>query len=665
MTSENPSPHAAIATRIIGNMVQAATPAVSPDGRWVAFVVARVDIDKNKTFTQIWLAAADGSTPARAVSSGEFDANPAFSPDGATLLFTSRRSARKKDATVHALPVGEPGEVRTIATMKDGAGVPVVSPDGRWVAFTSRTPDERYAAPGADDGDESWQSPRRIDRFFTQLNGEGWVFDRPQHIYVVPLDGTAGPRNLTPGEFQHDTPSWSADSRSVLCTGRRHDTWDRDLAYDLFRVHLDGDIERLTKGTGHYSHPVESDAGIAFLGYDDSEVDPKNARVGIIGADGGDHRWLTESFDRTFTPTAGVRAPIWDGDNILATAEDRGTAHLYRVGLDASGPATVTSGALSVKGFAAAGGTVAYVASSVDELADVFVLTDGGTRRLTDFAARYADAVHPLEWERFAAPCTDGTGEVDAWIMRPADFDPAKRYPVILNVHGGPHTQYGETYFDEAQFQAAAGFVVLMSNPRGSSGRHEGWGQAIAGPTHPKFPGSGWGGVDVDDLLSVLDTALERFPFCDPERVGMQGGSYGGFMATTLASRYSDRFKAICSERAVNNLTTEEFTSDIASLFRIEHGPTHLAEPEVYAHMSPITRVADIDCPMLIIHSEKDLRCPISQAEELFVALRLLGKDVVFYRFPGENHELSRSGSPVHRVQRAEIVLDFFAKYLS
>ncbi|HUC32956.1 MAG TPA: hypothetical protein VMS14_06110, partial [Ilumatobacteraceae bacterium] len=136
MTSENPSPHAAIATRIIGNMVQAATPAVSPDGRWVAFVVARVDIDKNKTFTQIWLAAADGSTPARAVSSGEFDANPAFSPDGATLLFTSRRSARKKDATVHALPVGEPGEVRTIATMKDGAGVPVVSPDGRWVAFT-------------------------------------------------------------------------------------------------------------------------------------------------------------------------------------------------------------------------------------------------------------------------------------------------------------------------------------------------------------------------------------------------------------------------------------------------------------------------------------------------------------------------------------------------
>jgi dipeptidyl aminopeptidase/acylaminoacyl peptidase len=177
-------------------------------------------------------------------------------------------------------------------------------------------------------------------------------------------------------------------------------------------------------------------------------------------------------------------------------------------------------------------------------------------------------------------------------------------------------------------------------------------------------PGKGWGSVDLDDVMAVLDSALTRYSFCDANRVGMQGGSYGGYMATLLAGKHSDRFRAICSERSVNNLLTEEFTSDIATAFRIEHGLTHLEDPSEYERMSPIRFVRDINCPMLLIHSEDDLRCPISQAEELFVAMRLLHKDVTFYRFPGESHELSRSGSPIHRRQRAEIILDFFALHL-
>jgi dipeptidyl aminopeptidase/acylaminoacyl peptidase len=210
--------------------------------------------------------------------------------------------------------------------------------------------------------------------------------------------------------------------------------------------------------------------------------------------------------------------------------------------------------------------------------------------------------------------------------------------------------------------QAAAGFVVLMSNPRGGSGRHTGWGQAIIGPKHTTRPGSGWGSVDVDDVIAVLDAALARYPFCDPERVGMLGGSYGGYMATALAARHGGRFRAICSERAVNNMLSEEWSSDFATSFRIEHGPSHLDDPDEYMRLSPITHVRDIDVPMLLIHSEDDLRCPIVQAEELFVALRLLGKDVTFYRFPGEGHELSRNGSPLHRRMRAEIILDWFTE---
>ena len=164
--------------------------------------------------------------------------------------------------------------------------------------------------------------------------------------------------------------------------------------------------------------------------------------------------------------------------------------------------------------------------------------------------------------------------------------------------------------------------------------------------------------------MAVLDEALERYQFCDPERVGMLGGSYGGYMATMLAGRFSDRFGAICSERAVNNLLSLEWESDIATLFRSEHGPSHIEDPDVYARMSPIQYVRDIDVPMLLLHSENDLRCPIGQAEELWIALRLLDKDVTFYRFPGEGHELTRSGSPIHRVQRGEIILDWFAEHL-
>ncbi len=302
--------------------------------------------------------------------------------------------------------------------------------------------------------------------------------------------------------------------------------------------------------------------------------------------------------------------------------------------------------------FDAGAGHIAMARAAVEHPAEIVTL-DGPVTQIT---RRF------LGWEKFTVPTTDGTGEIDAWIMRPEGFEARRKYPVLLNVHGGPFTQYGELFFDEAQVQAAAGFVVVMSNPRGGSGRDTAWGQAIMGPKHDTIPGPGWGSVDVDDILAVLDAALARYRFCDPDRVGMLGGSYGGYMATMLAGLHSDRFRAICTERAVNNLLSEEWSSDIATAFRTVHGPDIIEDADEYTRMSPIRYARDIDVPMLILHSENDLRCPIVQAEELFVALRLLGKDVTFYRFPAEGHELSRSGSPVHRRMRFEIILDFFTE---
>jgi len=252
--------------------------------------------------------------------------------------------------------------------------------------------------------------------------------------------------------------------------------------------------------------------------------------------------------------------------------------------------------------------------------------------------------------------------------MCPPGVDPtdgSSPLPVIVNVHGGPHTQYSESFFDEAQAQVAAGFVVVMSNPRGGSGREQAWGQAILGPKHPVAPGTGWGVADLDDVIAVIDAALDRFPVCDRGRVGMQGGSYGGYMATLLASRHAGRLRAVCSERAVNNLLTEEWSSDIGTMFRVEHGVDPVTDPEEYLRMSPVRFASEIDVPMLIIHSEDDIRCPVSQAEELFITLRWLGKPVVFWRFPGETHELSRSGSPFHRRRRFEIILEWFTEHLA
>ena len=672
-TDATTSKHREIAEKIISNQIGAASPTVSPDGTQVAYVVTRIDFKANKYRSQVWLASTDSKQAPRPLTAGEKrDGNPSWSPDGTWLAFTSGRSEKKGETTLHVMPIGSSGEIRTVATMPDGIGSVRWSPNTKLIAFTSRTQDERYTKD-----DESSMSPRKIETFFTRLNGEDFVFDRPQHIYIVPSDGTAAPRNITPGKHEHSGPSWLDDSSGVVTSGALHETWDDDLANDLHLVKLDGTITTLTDQKGVYYAPSVSPDSmrVAFVGSDDPLTSPQNDHIGVLDIKTKKREWISRALDRTFSPTSGAVAPIWrDDKTLIAYAEDRGTAHVVQV--DATGktaPKWLTTGRRIVKSFNAAGdganNTIAFVASEVNQLTELFVLTKSGERRLSDLSESLIAESAPQTWEHFTVPCgstyAGGPNEIDVWMMKPRDFDPAKKYPMLLNVHGGPHTQYGETYFDEAQMQAAAGFVVAMSNPRGSSGREQAWGQAILGRKHPVAPGTGWGDADVKDVLAVLDGALAKYPFIDGKRVGMLGGSYGGYMATMLAGCHGERFKAICSERAVNNMLSEEWTSDIGTVFRVEHGPNHLEDEAEYVRMSPIRHVRNINVPMLIIHSENDLRCPINQAEELFMALRLLKKDVTFYRFPGETHELSRSGSPLHRVQRAEIILDFFAEKLS
>jgi dipeptidyl aminopeptidase/acylaminoacyl peptidase len=288
------------------------------------------------------------------------------------------------------------------------------------------------------------------------------------------------------------------------------------------------------------------------------------------------------------------------------------------------------------------------------------VLDGGVARQITDLTSAFAKQADLQPYKRFTVMSADGTADIDAWILTPPSFDPAGSYPALINVHGGPFGQYANRFFDEFQIQAAAGYVVLWCNPRGSSGREESFGRSICGES---LGGTGWGSVDYDDVMAAVDHALRLFPAIDEDRLGILGGSYGGYMTSWVVG-HTDRFRAACSERAANNLLSLDWTSDIASAFRTYLGKSHLDAPELYQAMSPISYVRDIATPLLIVHSEDDLRCPIEQAEQMFVALRILQRDVEFVRFPAESHELSRSGSPAHRRQRADIILEFFDRHL-
>ena len=630
-----------------------ADPRVSPDGRLAAAVVWWIDREENEYRSAIWLVRLDGSSPPRQFTSGaKRDAAPRWSPDGSRLAFVSNRE--RKALQLYVIPA-QGGEPRRLTDLDEDVEEAAWSPDGSRLAFSSRVRDEAYG-----EEDDAKRGPRRFRRLQYKLDNVGWTGDRRRHLFTVAADGSAQPSQLTSGDFEDATPAWSPDGRQIAFVSDRDEDWDLDLLSDVYVVAADGgEPRRLTGRDGGWAEPAWSPDGSRIVAQYVPGVwdEPRHPQIGFVDVTSGEHRLLTEALDRSCAPYPEIRGPMWEDEaQVLFGLEDRGNTHLYRARADGSGtPELVIGGEIQLSGYDAAAGTIVHTQATASSLSELYV----GERQLTDVGRAFAAGRELVEPERFTAVSADGS-EVEAWIMRPAGFEPGRHYPVLLNIHGGPFTQYGSRFMDEFHVYAGAGYAVLFSNPRGSSGYTEAWGRAIRGPLNE---GPGWGTVDYEDLMAVTDEALRRFDFCDPDRLGVIGGSYGGYMTSWIVG-HTDRFKAAISERAVNNWISDFGSSDFGWAFKGYFGAFQFEAVDEYLEHSPTTYAERIATPLLILHSENDLRCNVEQAEWLFTVMRLLKKEVEFVRFPAESHELTRSGSPRHRVTRFEIVLDWFGRYL-
>ena len=635
-------------------------PRLSPDGRRAAYVVSRTDEEANAYRTAIWLATLDGSEEPRQLTSGERnDGSPRWSPDGRWLAFVSNRDGedeKKAKAQLYVLPA-DGGEPRRLTDGKESVESLAWSPDSSRIAFARRVRDEAY-----EEEDDRKRAPRRFTRVFIKLDSVGWIGDRRKHLFVVGLDGS-DERQLTDGDCENDGPAWSPDGKRIVFWSMRGERWDVEFVEALYELEVDSDgaePKRLSKPDENAGNASFSPDGslIAYHRTPEDGTFPHHSQIAVMKADGSDSRVLTASLDRQCAPYPLGREPVWDGDRIAFGVEDGGNVHLYTVAADGSDEADLLVGGEQLVGlYDVVDGALVYTASTHGRPHELFA---GDGKRLTSVADDFVGGREIADVERFKARSADGT-EVDAWLVRPPGFDEGKRYPTLLTIHGGPFAQYGTGFFDEVQVYAAAGYCVLFSNPRGGSGYTEAWGRAIRGPLDGA--GGGWGSVDYEDLMGVMDTALEEYPFLDADRLGVLGGSYGGYMTSWIVG-HTKRFKAALSERSVNHLISAFGSSDIFWIFERQFGGTMWENVDEWLRMSPATYARDIDTPLLVVHSENDLRCNVEQGEHLFTLLRLLGKETEMVRFPAESHELSRSGSPAHRVMRFEAILEWFGRYL-
>lgn len=690
-------------------------PQISPDDTRVAFVKVSVNQKKDGYDTSLWSASIRDDEAPRRLTSGEHDSSPRWSPDGKWLAFvrSPESSPSPAGAGAHApapqlylLPMSG-GESWRLTELPKGVSSPVWSPDSRNIAFISTTSPEDLARQKREkskpagreeredhpskDSDEGQQSSaatepehesdvRVITRAAYRLNGAGYIDPKhPQHIWVVAIpqsfEQKVLPKQLTTGPFEEENPFWSKDGAEIYYTTTR----SLEPYYELPHT----DIYAVPASGGEPSKLLALNLGIREI-----SLSPDGKRVAFCAsvnepvhsytepdlwvadlAAGAQPRNLTASYDFDMcsgllgdqgTPrAAGSDAVIWssDGHSLFTVTSHEGTANLVEVDIASEKVKEITHSNQAVERYRANsdGSRFVLLISTALNVGDLFAVSRSGSQplQITHINDKLFSQLNLTPPEECWYTSFDGK-RIEAWIQKPPDFDPTKKYPLILNIHGGPHTAYGYVFDHEIQWMAAKGYVVLYPNPRGSSS----YGQEFGNIIQYHYPGD-----DYRDLMLGVDEMLKR-GYVDRKKLGVTGGSGGGLLTDWIIG-HTDRFAAAVSQRDIASWAAWWYAADFTLFQPTWFKAPPFEDPQDYVARSPITYIQNVKTPLMLVLGEADYRTPPGAGgEEMFRALKFLKRPVVMVRFPGESHELSRSGQPWHRVERLEHIVGWFDQYL-
>ena len=640
-------------------MEVASDPQISPDGSRIAYVRRSNDIMIDNARANIWLVNSDGSDHRPLLSGADSYSSPRWSPDGSRLAYVSSAEGRGPELYVRWM---DTGQTALLSNLSEAPSPVSWSPDGTQMAFSQLVKIEApslVSPPAKPEGAEWAPGVTYIDRLNYRSDGQGYLDPGYRQVFVIPADGGT-PRQITEGSFNHRGQiTWAPDGSHVVISANRNENWEHaQQNTDLWSVAVsDGAMQQLTDREGPDGSPVYSPDGsrIAYLGYDDEKMGYHNSKAYILETDGGDITELTADFDRS------IGAVEWAGSNnrLLVAYDDFGKRQAAELTLegnlqvltdDLSGVGIsrpYTSGGFSV----ADNGDFAYTRGDALRPADVAISRNGGTQQLTGLnedllVHRNLGEVRDISWRSSV-----GDHDVQGWLVLPPDFDPAEEYPFILEIHGGPFTAYGPHFSVEVQLFAAAGYVVLYTNPRGSTS----YGYDFANEIHHNYPGQ-----DYDDLISGVETVIDM-GFIDEDQLFVTGGSGGGVLSSWIVGN-TDRFAAAVVAKPVINWASHVLYSDIpeaVGVYWFEKMPWE--DYETYWERSPLSLVGNVSTPTMLLTGEADYRTPMAESEQYYQALKWRGIDTALVRVPEASQGIA--SRPSHQIAKVDNILAWFARY--
>jgi dipeptidyl aminopeptidase/acylaminoacyl peptidase len=666
--------------------VWVADPQIAPDGSRVAFVRVWVNQKADRYDSALWIVPTAGGAP-RPLTAGPRDSNPRWSPDGKTLAFirSAEREGRPQPPQIYLLTF-DGGEAQALTDMPRGAAGFEWSPDGKTIAFM--TSEEIKKDKAMTEGGEVKEKPpertsdvRVITKATYRSNGPGYLNPKSKsHIWTISVPAVPGempkPKQITKGSFDEGNVTWSPDgARLYFVANRTPEPYYNPPHTDLYSVAPDGSDEKkiLSFDGGMRDYTFSNDGKrIAFGGavahkpvYSYTQPDlfvvnneagatPKNLTANydfdIGGGIGGDQR----------APRGGSPGGVlWSKDDryLYVNVAEHGRANLKRIDAATGKVEPLTKGDHEVQAYSATpdGSKMALLISTSISIGDLFLFdtASGQMKQLTKVNEELFSQLNLTHPEEIWYTSFDGK-KIQGWIQKPPNFDPSKKYPFILEIHGGPHAAYGFTFTHEFQWMAAKGYVVLYTNPRGSTS----YGQDFGNIIQYNYPGD-----DYKDLMAGVDEVLKR-GYIDEKKMGVTGGSGGGVL-TNWTVGHTQRFAAAVSQRSIADWAGFWYTADFTLFTPTWFRAAPWEDPEDFVKRSPITYIKNVTTPMMFIEGEVDYRTPPADGGEvMFRALKYRKIPTVMVRFPNESHELSRSGAPWHRVERLQHILNWFDKYL-